>query len=174
MGLLAVRALAKGLHPHVDGLFGMRPSLKDLVEGDGEFQFLAGGNQTFERLGGALTRGRGLHQVQATQDLDQALVCRNGAIGSQPEDVGPTGCPEDGQVAHDLTRGPKIVPEDLQVHPVGLLEDVLQIVLERHGGGAKLVEAINTRLADTGPQAGSNLLCLAHAGFVPVAVRSSQ
>ena len=174
MGLLAIRALAEGFHPHVDGLFGVCPPLKDLVEGDGEFQLLAGGDQTFEGLGGALARGRRLHQVQTTQDSNQPLVCGNGAIGSQPEDIGSTGRPENGQVVHDLTRGPQVIPEDLQVHSVGLLENVLQVLLERQGCRAELVETRNAGLANTGLQVGGNLLSLTHAGLVPIAVHGTQ
>ncbi len=148
VSLATIRALAQGLDAHVDRFFGVCPALQDLVEGDREFQFLARRNQALQRFGGPLARGGGLHQVQATEDLDQSLVGGNGTVSGQPQHVGPTGRAQHGQFSDDFASRPQVFAEVLDVHAVRLLEDILQVFLERHGRLAQFIQARGAHLAN--------------------------
>ena len=172
--LLAVRDVLERLVLDVDRLVLVVPEVEDLVHREREPELVALVHDLGDRVRGLRDRGGLRDQAQLGQHLDQRAVHRDLTLGPRPDQVGAARQAEVLEVADGLARHDRILGEEFEVEAVGLLEDVLEVRLQRRGRRLAIVQEIGALLARTGTQVPRELLDLADASLVPIDVRGTQ
>ena len=144
------------------------------MDREGELELLPLAHEAVHGRPGLLERGRLGDEPEAIQQLDQGKVNRHLTIRGQEHEVRRARVADHREAHARLASGLGLLPELLEVQGVGLLEDILEVLLERHGRLTAIVEQRHALLAPAVLQVLRDLLGLAHADLVPVLVRTVE